>query len=320
MKIPSVYDENNNLVLFFQDELDKNNFKVKEMLLSNTSFLNLVKKENLQYVADFSEKQNLDLSMKKIKFMLNKKDGNLIAMFINSDNSKINSNINLKKVNLNKIEIRDINNIIIQQTLNSIIKELEELKEEIQAILAGQHNDRLAKAKNAFSQYLTLEYIDDLNTRRIMVQNIINISSESFFQLAETLKYTIYKFKSSNDKTNGLKDFIESGKRYMTNKNINLADDIFMQLEALIYSSMIRTMAYSKLDNQVVAIMPMNDLHVFLDSILDKDMLYLINSWTEKHPNFWTNTYINIKENIKININTLENDINELLIYKEGGS
>ena len=42
MKLPSVYDENNNLASFYQNELDENNLKVKKILLSNSSYLDFI--------------------------------------------------------------------------------------------------------------------------------------------------------------------------------------------------------------------------------------------------------------------------------------
>ena len=73
MKLPSVYDENNNLASFYQNELDENNLKVKKILLSNSSYLDFIMDKvdemsdsiflNLEYSIDIPPKAGSGFSI-----------------------------------------------------------------------------------------------------------------------------------------------------------------------------------------------------------------------------------------------------------------
>lgn len=314
MKEISTLNNERNLSKSYEKNLTQNQEIMANKLLRNVSFLNLLKPENKDLVINLTKEQKDKLASGTLKFM-NKKDGSILGVLINPNNNKIEAQVSLKEVELSKVELDNINNIIIKQALCEIMKELQDLKEGINDILMGQHNDRLAKSKSAYSQLSILEHLKDNQTMREQIlSKIVDTSSESFFQLSETFKYNIDKFSRLNEEGTNLLDKVNYKKSFLTNKNQGLADDIYMQLEAIIYSTMVRTMIFEELRNPIITKIPFKELTVFLDDTLSEEIIYLLNSWTDNYQDFWTKDYKKTKQKLDIKVKALEDKIDLLYL------
>lgn len=307
--VPSIYDYDLNLSSMYKTAINKNKIGIVKALLANSEFLSLIEKQDSQFVAVLTDEQKKGIENGIFKFVKDK-NGNIFADLRKRSNGQIVAKVNLKEVNLSASNISKVNDIILQQQINDIIKELEFIKEGINDILAGQHNDRISKAKSAYSQYLLLSQVDDMTMRSLIIQNIINISTESFFSIAETLSYNICKFKELEErKEKRLNKVVEGVIGLNDQKTQDIADDIFKQTEALFYASMVRVLAYSELDKKSAQVMPLKDLSLFLNRNINNVEVEKLNGWISENNNFWTREFLPRRNKINLKIEKIERNL-----------
>lgn len=299
--LPSVFDQEFSLIKHESKKIKTQQDTLIYHLLITTNLIDFFKKENRNFIKAWVPQLNTDqkkgLVLGSLEFIQSSKDDTFFAVLRDRKTKKIIDQVNLKEVNIPESEVSLINDLILNIRLNKLIDMMNDVYEGINNILRGLHNDRLAKSKSVYSQYLTFEYLTDYE-KELLFPHLLNQSSEAFFQISENLKCDLKKLK----KQNNLKD-------YLSSKNQDLADSIFLQLEAIVYATMVRQLIYQNLNNKIMYLIPINDLNIFIKQNIKKDTQMLLNEWTNNLPNFWTKDFNIFKNKLNLNVKEFKNNI-----------
>ena len=114
-----------------------------------------------------------------------------------------------------------LNNLVVQQELAQIINLLEEMNENLNDILQGQQNDRVALFYSAQQQYLEAITVESPELKSIFLANVIKTANDARFQLIETAKHDIDRIIKMP--TSGIEIITEHNKnKKATNEIINI--------------------------------------------------------------------------------------------------
>ncbi len=160
----------------------------------------------------------------------------------------------------------------IQMQLQDIKDQLEEMSMALNDVLAGQHNDRLAKYFAGVSLYKESLSVKDENLQKELTNSAIMMLSDAYSELSVSLKYSIDSLCSKyNEKDNSFKK-IKSDQLCIEMAKINSS------FEAIHKTVMLKTAIYYKEGEYVACSTVLNGYANFVEKTLPQNksnILYL---------------------------------------------
>ncbi len=232
-----------NVSVFLIEDAQVNFNKIEEMLYSAPSVVDVIKSFVPEEVFKvlLTEEQKGKLATGALKLM-SRKDGTLMANFINPKTNKIVSTVSLEKVNFTPDIAKAITNYSTQMQLAQIAEQIQLMQIAIDEVRQGQEFDRLALAYSCQQKFLQAMNIANLELKRTALLNLVADAEDSRNMLMLSQK-VITKFIISQPEDTLGKLFSNTSDKKINSKMQELRDN----LSALNMVSLVEAMAYQEM-------------------------------------------------------------------------
>ncbi len=298
-KIGKYYFKPNNFMKPIFEKIVDNSEKIKSMLYTCPSFIELVKNtiptEDYNLILSSSDK--IKLAIGSVKLMTTS-DGKLLANLVNPRTGKIVSNIKLEKVNLTP----EINNALInygnQVQLAKIAEDIRYVQLAVEEVREGQENDRLAIAYSCKQKLLQAMEIDNENLKRIALLNVVSSAEDSRNQLMLSQQSNVRLLKEQP------KDFwgkFLKGEKEDSKKDKRISE-LRENMNALNLVSLAETLAYQELGEYKAANISLKYYGDFINEtyLSDKSFLERLDSLNPSTKKYWSTVLPNINTRIQL--------------------
>ncbi len=197
----------------------------------------------------------------------------------------------------------------IQQQLQDISEQLGEISMALNDVLAGQHNDRLAKYFAGASLYKEALSVSDDELRKDLTNSALMMLSDAYSELSVSLKYQIDKICSKYDEKSG------SLKKIKTDELCNEMVKINSSFQAIHKAIALKTAIYYKNGEYSACTTVLNEYGKFLTKTLPKekaDILYLADPNDKGFAGVWNDR----KEELPLKINQVKEKLVNLSEYR----
>lgn len=285
--------------------------KFIEEAMSIPAFVDVIDKlkVNDKLVADISENTQ-KLINKGILQLQQSSNGNFSAIL--REKGKFAEQITLKQESLSPNLLDSLNNVAMQMQLKEVMEKLESIKEQLDRVLQGQQDDRIALCESAIQQMLNANYIQDKTFKQICVGNAIKTVSDGRMQILLSIIRDIDFINNAKCSFFGAEKQENVDKRMLElNKN----------LSTYIKASCVESMLFLSISESNSAIMPLKHCSYNLERYLDNNVRLKLNSnvggdliqkdLLEK--DYWINKFPNNLRKIQEKINYVEKKCLEYL-------
>ena len=261
--------------------------KFIEEAMAIPSFVDFIDKlkVNHKLVADISKNTQklIDQGKLQLKPTVN---GNFSAIL--RDKGKFAEQITLKRESFSPNLLDSLNNVTMQMQLKEVMEKLESIKEQVDRVLRGQQDDRIALCESAIQQMLNANYIQDKTFKQVCIGNAIKTVSDGRMQILLSIMRDI--------------DFINNAKCswFGAVKQKDVDDrmhDLNKNLSTYIKASCVESMLFLSISENNSAIMPLKHCSSSLEKYLDNNVRSMLNNnagggftqekdyWIDKFPN-----------------------------------
>lgn len=298
-KIGKYYFKPNNFMKPIFEKIIDNSEKIKNMLYTCPSFIELVKNTipTEDYNLILSAGDKIKLAKGSLKLMTSS-DGNLLANLVNPKTGKIVSNIKLEKVNLTP----EINNALInygnQVQLAKIAEDIRYVQLAVEEVREGQENDRLAIAYSCKQKLLQAIEIDNKELKRIALLNVVSSAEDSRNQLMLSQQSNVRLLKEQPKDFFG--KFLKGEKEDL--KKDKRISELRENMNALNLVSLAETLAYQELGENKAANISLKYYGDFINEtyLSDKSFLERLDSLNPSTKKYWSTVLPNINTRIQL--------------------
>ena len=214
---------------------------------------------------------------------------------------------------LNAMQIAQVmQGIAIQKELKDISEDIKDISQAVSEVLAGQHNDRLAKYYAGAALYKESLGVKDENMRRSLQDSALAILTESYMELMLTLKNdTDYLCSRYNERGN----YFDVGKK---EKQREIVGRINSSYECIHRCTALKTAIYYREGEYVAAVTALQEYKSLLKMCLPKEKAIILARADTKESSamgIWGDRLTIIPEKIDIAINKINNKQNYYLEF-----
>ena len=261
-------------------------------------------KETEQLRLVFSDEVKMGLENGSYKLMKAKDAGGAFKAIVVDQAGKIKSipdvAVDKAMVGVNPAQLAmAMQGMAIQQQLHDISEQLDEISASLSDVLAGQHNDRLAKYFAGASLYKEALSVSDSELERELTNSSIMMLSDAFSELSVSLRYQIDKLCSKYDERSN------SFKRIKSDELCNDIVKINSSFQAIHKTVALKTAIYYKKGEYMACSTVLNEYGNFLTKALPKekaDILYLADPQDKGFAGVWNER----KEELPIKIGCIK--------------
>lgn len=148
--------------------------------------------EELRYVVDMSSELISDIKSGKVKLDVNKKTGEIFAQ-LRDDKNRYGKKLPIKEELLEKgidpveaitaVQLKEI-----EQQLLNIVSVLDEIGEDVAAIIQGQQNDRIGLYYSGLNLYIESQSIQDPDFQKFISAQALKSLSDANAQMIQSIK------------------------------------------------------------------------------------------------------------------------------------
>jgi hypothetical protein len=310
----SIYDDES---ILFKDSIRENNESIKKKLVDELSripaFVDPLKKIITKvkgkgsYVADITEEMQYRID--KGDLVLKEVDGKISAI-LRDKNGKLAEHIPLKKESLSPDILSLLNNIAMQIQLKQIVEEMKNIKSQIDRVLEGQQDDRIARCESSVRQLINARLTENESLKQMQIANAIQSIEEGKSQILLSMLRTIEYIKKTEL---GFFDILTGPSQ---NEIDNRMLELTKNLSIFIKSSCIESIQYLSVSESKAAIEPLKYCYTSLEKHFDEPTRQKLNGNIGNdlkkngnlEENFWVNKFPKVMKKIQEKINYIETE------------
>lgn len=217
------------------------------------------------------------------------KNGEMLAQLTKGD-GLVSNNLRLRNLTLTPEFGLSIVNLQMQLTMMQVVSELHDVKQGIDELRAGLHDDRLATVDSAKQQFSQAMSISGARLREMKFLDVLQRTTDAKCQLMRTFERDYAEFEKQRSQSPLARMMDQNASKKGDTNSI----EMLKSLAAIVEASRIETISYTLLKEREAARVSIQQLSEFAatNNLHDRNTLLRINSFAQTSQETWISSFL----------------------------
>lgn len=217
------------------------------------------------------------------------KNGEMLAQLTKGD-GLVSNNLRLRNLTLTPEFGLSIVNLQMQLTMMQVVSELHDVKQGIDELRAGLHDDRLATVDSAKQQFSQAMSISGARLREMKFLDVLERTTDAKCQLMRTFERDYAELEKQRSQSPLARMMDQNASKKGDTNSI----EMLKSLAAIVEASRIETISYTLLKEREAARVSIQQLSEFAatNNLHDRNTLLRINSFAQTSQETWISSFL----------------------------